>query len=303
VARESRRDPSPADLDDDLAGFEVSIAERIATAASRLTASERRVAEVVLDDPKVVAFGTVAQLAERSATSGPTVLRFASKLGFQGFAELQTAAQEEMADALRPATERIRERPPSDVVTRVLTGDLANVRATLDAVDAAEFRGAVELLADPDRRVLVLSGELSRGVGVVFVTQLDLLRDGVMAFGGSPVRVARQLAEIRKGDVVVAIDHRRYERWLLGALERARDAGADVIAVTDRALSPLTTDARHAFVVSARGVGPFDSHVGTLALLQALAAGVAARSRRTAAARLDAVEDAWGENQELVDGP
>lgn len=298
MARESLRKVPPAHLDVD-----VPIAERIAAAAVRLTASERRVAEVVLDDPKVVAFGTVAQLAERSATSGPTVLRFASKLGFQGFAELQSAAQDEIADALRPATERIRERPPSDVVTRVLTGDLVNVRSTLEAVDAAEFGGAVELLSDRDRRVFVLSGELSRGVGTVFVTQLDLLRDGVMALGGSPVRVARQLAEIRHDDVVVAIDHRRYERWLLDALERARDAGAEVIAVTDRALSPLTAGARHAFVVSARGVGPFDSHVGTLAVLQALAAGVAARSRRTAATRLDAVEDAWAANHELVDGP
>jgi DNA-binding MurR/RpiR family transcriptional regulator len=56
------------------------------------------------------------------------------------------------------------------------------------------------------------------------------------------------------------------------------------------------------FVVAARGVGPFDSHVGTLALLQALAAGVAARLRRSATERLDDVEAAWSVGQELVDG-
>lgn len=291
----------PADSDGAFADATV-IAERIGEAAPRLTASERRVAEVVLDDPKIVAFGTVAQLASRSATSGPTVLRFASKLGFQGFADLQAAAQEEIADALRPATERIRERPAADVVSRVLGGDLANLRATFEAIDGAEYRAAIELLSDRQRRVLVLAGEVSRGVGIVFVTQLDLLRERVAAIGGSPVRVARQLAELSPGDVVVAIDHRRYERWLLDVLERAKEAGAEVIAVTDRALSPLATDAKHVFVVSARGVGPFDSHVGTLALLQALAAGVAARLRRTATERLDAVEDAWAVGNELVDG-
>src|SRR5262245_15441333 len=41
---------------------ENTVADRIGAAAARLTASERRVAEVVLDDLKIVAFGTVAQL-------------------------------------------------------------------------------------------------------------------------------------------------------------------------------------------------------------------------------------------------
>jgi DNA-binding MurR/RpiR family transcriptional regulator len=281
---------------------EFTVADRIGAAAPRLTASERRVAEVVLDDLKIVAFGTVAQLAARSNTSGPTVLRFAVKLGFQGFADLQAASQAEIVDALRPATERIRERPPSDIVSRALGADLSNVRNTLDGFDEDEFRRAVDLLADRQRRIFVLSGEVARGVGIVFATQLDLLREGVTTIGGSQVRVARQLAEIRASDIVVAIDHRRYERWLLDALDRARDAGVDVIAVTDNALSPLTTDARHVFVVAARGVGPFDSHVGTLSLLQALAAGVAARLRRSATARLDAVERSWATGQELVEG-
>ena len=78
----------------------MSVAERIADAAGRLTAAERRVAQTVADDPKIVAFGTVAQLAAHSGTSGPTVLRFASKLGFTGFAELQAAVQEEISNQL-----------------------------------------------------------------------------------------------------------------------------------------------------------------------------------------------------------
>jgi DNA-binding MurR/RpiR family transcriptional regulator len=280
----------------------MTLAELLSAAAPRLTSAERRVADVVLADPQLVAFGTVAQLAERSGTSGPSVVRCAVKLGFRGFAEMQAAAQAEIVDALRPATTRIRERPPSDVVAQVLAADLDNVRATLDAVDARAFTETVRLLADRRRRVYVLAGEIARGVGIALVTQLDLLRDGVVAVGGSPVRVARQLADIGPDDVVIAIDQRRYERWLLDARERARAAGAQVIALTDRPLSPVAVDARHTFVVAARGVGPFDSHAGTLALVHALAAGVAARLRRSATARLDAIEQAWAHGRELVDG-
>lgn len=279
----------------------MGLSDRIAEAAPRLTAAERRVAQVVGDDPKIVAFGTVAQLAAHSGTSGPTVLRFASKLGFSGFAQLQSAVQEEIADALRPATERIRERPPSDVLSRTLHADLDNVRSTLEAVDPEVLRATVELLADRRRAVHVLAGEFSRGVGQLFVTQLDLLRDRVELLHGSPVRVSRQVAAVAHDDVVVAVDHRRYERWVLESVARLAGTGAVIVAITDSAFSPLAAAAKHTFVVSARSAGPFDSHAGTVALVDALIAGVATRLRRSATERLDAVEAAWSDARDLVE--
>jgi DNA-binding MurR/RpiR family transcriptional regulator len=279
----------------------MTLSERIADAAGRLTTAERRVAQTVADDPKIVAFGTVAQLAAHSGTSGPTVLRFASKLGFSGFAQLQGAVQEEIADALRPATERIRERPPSDVLSRTLSTDLENVRTTLEAVNPDELRAAVELLADRRRAVHVLAGEFSRGIGMLFATQLEMLRDHVSLLGGSPVRVSRLVSGVAKDDIVVAIDHRRYERWVLETSRRLVDAGAVLVAITDSAFSPLAAQARHTFVVSARSPGPFDSHAGTIALVDAIIASLATRLRRSATERLDAVEAAWSDAQDLVD--
>jgi DNA-binding MurR/RpiR family transcriptional regulator len=279
----------------------MTLSERIADAAARLTTAERRVATTVADDPKIVAFGTVAQLAAHSGTSGPTVLRFAAKLGFSGFSQLQGAVQEEIADALRPATERIRERPPSDVLSRTLATDLENVRTTLDAVRGDDLRSAVELLADRRRAIHVLTGEFSVGVGTMLVTQLEMLRDGVSLIGGSPVRVSRLVSAVASEDVVVAIDHRRYERWVLEASRRLVDAGALLLAITDSALSPLAQRARHTFVVSARSPGPFDSHAGTVALIDAIVASLATRLRRSATERLDAVEAAWRDAGDLVD--
>lgn len=277
------------------------IMDRIAESAPRLTASERRVAEAIVDDPKLVAFGTVAQLAERSNSSGPTVLRFAAKLGFEGFIDLQAAVQEEIADQLRPATQRIRERQPSDVVGRVLQADLENVRHTIEEIDPADFQAAIELLADRRHRVFVLASEISGAAGHLLAIQLDQLREGVSTIGGSPLQVARDVVRIEPDDIVVALDVRRYERWLLEALEAAHERGARVIALTDSRLSPLAARAKHCFVLSARGAGPFDSAVGAAALVHAIGAGLAARLRRSATGRLDAIEAAWNTGTHLVD--
>ena len=273
----------------------------ISEAANRFTPSERRVAEAVMQDPKVVAFGTVAQLAELSGSSGPTVLRFAAKLGFDGFVELQASVQEEIADQLRPATERIRERPPSDVIGRTLAADLDNVRTTLGEIEPDDFRTAVELLADRRRRVFVISSEVSGGAGRSLAGQLDLLRDGVSEITGTPVKVSRDLVRIEPADVVVVFDLRRYERWVLEATARAADTGATLIALTDGRLSPLAERAELTFVVAARGVGPFDSAVGAISLVHALVAAVAARLRRSATTRLDAVEESWRAGTDLVE--
>lgn len=276
-----------------------TIHDLIAESAGRLTSSERRVAQALIDDPKLVAFGTVAQLAERSRSSGPTVLRFAAKLGFDGFVDLQAAVQEEIADQLRPATQRIRERQPSDMIGRVLHADLDNVRRTIEEIDPAEFQAAVELLADRRHRVYVLASEISGAAGRLLFTQLDLLREGVFAIEGSAVQVARDIVRVDPDDIVVALDVRRYERWLVEALEAAHGRGARIVALTDSRLSPLASRAKHTFVLHARGAGPFDSAVGATALVHVITAALAARLRRSATGRLDAIEAAWSDTAQL----
>jgi DNA-binding MurR/RpiR family transcriptional regulator len=266
---------------------------RMEACRSELTRAERLVAEAVLRDPEAVAFGTVAALAERAGTSGASVVRLATRLGYEGFAELQAAVREAIGRQLRPAAEKIRQEPASDPLARALAIEVANVHATLEDADADMVQRAVELLGDPARTVAVLAGDAEHGIGSMLASALGMLRAGVAQVAGSDTAVARELALLEPGDVVVALDLRRYERWVLAHARRCAAVGAEVIAITDSVLSPLAEVATVRFAVAAEGVGPFDSHVGMLALANALVAGVAARRRKAATRRLDRIEDAW----------
>lgn len=269
------------------------VATRIETHRAQLSPAERQVAEVVLREPEAVAFGTVARVAERSRTSGASVVRLATRLGYPGFRSLQAAVQGAIGQQLRPAVERIRDERGSDVVTRTLRAELDNVERTLAAVDPGAFAAAVALLADRRRSVVVVAGDAETGVGAMFATALSLVRAGVTQVSGSDVAVARQMAACGPDTVVVALDLRRYERWVVEHVARAVTAGASAVAVTDSLLSPLAAEAAVSFTVAAEGAGVFDSHVGMLALANALVTGTAARLRRSATDRLDAVEAAW----------
>jgi DNA-binding MurR/RpiR family transcriptional regulator len=274
---------------------------QISELGDQLTRAERRVAEVVLSHPEVVAFGTVAELAAAAQAGAATVVRLAAKLGYDGFTQLQAAVQTDMARRLRPAAERIRNPVPDDVLGRALALELDNVHATLAGADRTVFALATDLLCDLGRCVYVLSGEAERGIAHQFREELMVLRGGVYEIAGSEVTVSRQLALLSDRDVVVVVDLRRYEHWVVNATNRARARGAAVIAVTDSPLSPLAHDAAATFVVSAGGAGPFDSHVGTLALFNALLATSAGRLRDTARERIDRIEAAWTERGALIE--
>lgn len=278
----------------------MEVVDRIRQSGSELTAAERRVAEVVLARPQLVGFGTVADLAEAAMAGAATVVRLAAKLGYDGFSTLQASVQADLARQLRPAAERIQEVGGDAPIARHRTTELSNVQATLDAVDPATLDAVVDLLSDTAREVYVLSGDAERGIASQFAYEFATLRCDVRLLGGSDVLVRRDLALSRPGGTVVVVDLRRYERWVLDAVEAAREVDHAIVALTDGHLSPLAMAAKHAFVVSAASVSPFDSHVGTLALLDLLLASCAERLRESAAERLVRIESLWAAGDSLT---
>jgi DNA-binding MurR/RpiR family transcriptional regulator len=271
----------------------VDVAARIGELSGSLTRSERLVAEVVLARPQLVAFGTVADLASAAGAGAATVVRLAAKLGFDGFTGLQASVRDDLGRQLRPAAERIREQSGGPLVEQLSAVERSNVQSSLSGVDAATLDIAARRLADQTARVLVLSGDASRGVAQQFAGDLGVLRDDVVLVDGNEIAVARHLALLRSTDVLVVLDLRRYERWVVDAARTAAAAGVWSVALTDSVLSPLAAVADATFVISAASSGPFDSHVGTLAVFNLLVAAVAEQLREVATTRLDRLEAVW----------
>ena len=271
----------------------MTVEVRVQDLRNELTAVERKLAEVVLGEPQTVAFGTVASLARAAGTSGASVVRFANHLGYQGFIELQAAVQQELAGHLRPAVERIRQPAHDDVVGRTMAVEVDNVVSSLEAIDRRVLSAAAARLAALRARVVVLPGSASFGVGYHLADQLGLLRDGAALAWGSPAPVTATLAALKRTDVLVAIDVRRYDVAVLDGTALVSERGVPVIAITDSALSPLATRATATFTIAGEGAGPFDSQTGAMAVANALVTAVAQRLRATATRRLDRVEQAW----------
>ena len=112
-----------------------------------LTSGERRVADLVLDDPSRLAFGSVASVATDAGVGNSTVMRFASRVGFAGFRELQDAARAEMGGRLRQATHRVRQPAAGDPVERAREIELTNVGETFARIDRSVADAAADGIA------------------------------------------------------------------------------------------------------------------------------------------------------------
>lgn len=270
-----------------------TVAERIEEHRSLLTRSQLQVADMVRDRPQDVAFCSLAEIGRMSGTSIGTVVRLASTLGFGGWTELKRAVQEDLSPQLGPAAEGLRDLNGDDLPARVLNAAMTNIKETLRVLDRTAFDAIAGLWSDPARHLLFCPGECARGVVEVAAANLADLRSGVTVLDGNLAQIGRGLAQAGEGDVLVVVDFHRYDRWVLKAARLARGRKIAVVAITDKWSGELAGLADRTLTVSADRPGPFDSHAGTLALLDALVTSVAQTDRPEAARRLDEVEKAW----------
>ncbi len=268
-----------------------SISARLARTA--LSPALGRVAELLLVDPESVAFGTVASVAERAGTSTPSVVRLATALGYEGFADLRRAARAELCVRLNTDAVRVRAEPAADPVQALLAVEQANLADTLGGVDPATLEQVVTLLADPDRSLWVLPSTQTAGVALRFADQLMIVRDGVTLLDGSEMRVMSQTRALRRGDVFVSLDVPRHELATVRVQGDAVQRGAVPVVLSGALPVGLATRGGHLLPFACRAAGPFDSLVGLTALTTLLVNGVVDRRRKDSSRRIGALERTW----------
>jgi len=259
-----------------------------------LSPAERKLARVLLASFPIAGLESVARFAERAGVSPLTVTRFITKLGFKGYPEFQEVIRHEVQERLSSPLARYRDEPPGRGTDSVLSESLEvsrhAVKATLDLLSHRDVEETVDLLADVRRRVMVLGGRVSGQLARYMAGQLHLLRPGVGIVDSDRGAPAQQLIDLRKGDLLVVFDYRRYQSDTIESARVASAQGCNVILFTDPWLSPASASARQVLVTSVDTVGPFDSLVGATAVVEAVVAAVLNRLGPKAQTRMQSLD-------------
>jgi DNA-binding MurR/RpiR family transcriptional regulator len=278
---------------------EFLVGELVRQRMGALSASERRLAQVLLAFYPVAGLESLTRFAERAGVSPATVTRFITKLGLRGYPEFQESLRQELQERLSSPLARYELTPPVDSRGSMLHDTFAtcehSLRTSVDMVSEHDFDAVIDLLADPRRRVLLLGGRVSTFLASYLASQLRLLRGGIALIDPERSGPAEQLVDLGRRDVVVVFDYRRYQGDTIESARVAAARGSAVVLVTDPWLSPAAASARFVLVTGVQTtVAPFDSMVSAVAVIEALIAGVLARLGESAHARMRRLDELRG---------
>lgn len=272
-----------------------TISTRIERISARLTHTEKRIAHLVGNDPELVAFGTAASVAAAADTSAPSIVRFAGKLGFAGFSDLQTNVRRELSTRISSAYKRARDPSARQDISAWIEIEMLNIKETLLAIDRPQLNKAVAWLADPGRRIFILASGQWSGPATTFHDFMRIIRPRMHRLDGSPFRVASELGLAQRGDVLVTMDAQRNESWVVETHDLARGLGLKTIAITEGPQNVIATRSDVNFRVSQATGGLFGSKTGLAALLDFLLDAVAKESGESVVRRLEHMETMWTE--------
>ncbi|WP_408015587.1 MurR/RpiR family transcriptional regulator [Rhizobium alarense] len=239
-----------------------------------LTRAEKQLAGSLLDNYPVSGLGSITTVAENAGVSTPTVARMVQKLGFRGFPDFQTRLHHELEATLsNPITKHDRwasNAPGTHILNRFADAITSNLRRTLSQLDAADFDGAADLIADRNRSVYIVGGRITKALADYLFTHLQVVRPGVTQIASNPSSWPQYVLNMVPGDVLVIFDIRRYEQEMETLGRIARERGVEIVLFTDQWASPVAKAATRVFRVQIEAPSAWDSSVVTLFIVEAL---------------------------------
>lgn len=264
----------------------------------RFSKGQKRIAAYILSDYDKAAFMTASKLGSLVGVSESTVVRFAALLDYDGYPAMQKALQEMVRGKLT-SIQRIRTSNDrlfsTDVVSSVLQMDREKIRIAIEEVDRTAFRAVVDKLLIA-RHIYILGVRSSSFLAGYLHFYLHLIFENVtLVTSNSAGDILESILRIGPGDVLVGISFPRYSKSTVKGVQFAHDRGADVVAITDSAISPLYPLASAALLARSDMISFVDSLVAPFSLLNALIVAAGHRKDADIAQIFNRLENIWDE--------
>ncbi len=239
----------------------------------RLTPSQRRIMQYIVDNYEEAIFLTASQLAHSVGVSEATVVRLAQALGFDGYPGMQSKFREGLQNRLSTVT-RLEHtvdhvRQVGDVVVKVLQEDIQNLSQTLRNLPIEVFEQAVAGM-EKAKRIFVVGLRGAHAPALTLATYLRFLGKQAQLLVPGHGELWDILQGLEKTDLVIGISFPRYTSVTVEILEHARRQRARVGAITDSPLSPLARHAHWVLTAQCRLDSFIESFTAATSLINAL---------------------------------
>lgn len=218
-------------MDQNARAMDDNLLETIVRMEDRLRKSDRRVARIVLDRPAEVVSMTLATLARAAGVSEPTVIRFCTAIGCEGYRDLRVRLAHSLAFARTTSHTAITgDDDLGTIITKIFDYNLSNLNWAQGRLDQGAIAAAVDVLAAARR--IEFFGFGASGIVAQDAQQKFPLFGVPCGAPTDPHQFYMTAEMLEPGDVAVGISNTGLTREVVSAMQVARANGAGTIGIT-----------------------------------------------------------------------
>jgi DNA-binding MurR/RpiR family transcriptional regulator len=233
----------------------------------QLPASERKIAQYILDNPQSILKSTVNEIGIQAKTSGAAVIRLCKSLGLTGFQDLKVRIA---GDLVKPVEHGYRDIEPDEsffsIVQKTTSNSIQSIRDSEEIINYEELSRAVHMMA-PAKNVHFF------GIGASNIIARDAqqkylrIQKNATAFTDTHL-VATLIANADEDDVVFGISHSGETQEVINVMGLAKERGVKTISLTKYGQSTVSSLADIKLFTSYSAEAPFRSAATSSRLAQ-----------------------------------
>jgi DNA-binding MurR/RpiR family transcriptional regulator len=265
--------------------------EKIQQAYPHLPRNQRILAEYFLDNLDQVPFMSIHEIATEVQISVATVVRFTQKLGFTGFSEFRSGIKKSLQESLNQNIFPDIKDLSDNLIQSVANQDIKDINETLKLLDHHNFHEIVDWIMEADA-VYTCGLGISHLLSQILAYQLTQVGIRARAFYKGSATFIEQLLYLSPKELLIAFSYPPYSRETIETAKYARQRELKVVAISNKATSPISFHAHKLLIVKSENLLYTNSLAANSVMINAIATECARRDKRRVEKILHGLDEA-----------
>lgn len=253
----------------------MSFSDEVKKRFIRLSRGQRKVAQLVIENPNVVATHIASEVGKIIGVSESTVIRFCYAMDLSGYSELQERIRKDLSETKKvPAKEPISIGKKHEYLfSEVMNGDVASILNTIQYVDAESFQKATLYLHEVNE-IYILGFRQCTPAASYLASILENFEKKVSQIQFNIEDIIKQIKKMEKGSLLFVIAYDSVFEDILTIAKIAKNKNVKIIAITNSTVSPIRDYADINFVVGTQKQFAFEGNTAANSIVHALIEGM-----------------------------
>jgi DNA-binding MurR/RpiR family transcriptional regulator len=280
------------------------IKDKIKGKYNSLPRNHKKIADYFIDNFDRIPFLNVQNIAKSTGTSVASVVRFAQRVGFEGFSEMRDAIAETFQDQINnkvifPLFDK--HTADEDLLTEVANVDIANINNTLNIIERKTFDYVINRILKADR-VFTAGLGISYLLAEILGYQLTQVGIDSTVLKHTHTVFHEQVLFMNKKDLLIVFSFPPYSKETVEVSAFAKEKGIDVIAITNKQASPVTFHTKANLIVKSENMLFTNSFAAISVLINAIATACALKKKSRAKKILKETEEIMESQNQIITG-